>query len=335
MSGHAEDIASEIEKARTERTEWEVYARKREEADRRHRELCERIRHAVNGVLTWLQAAIAQGRSLESDEFIPEWARLWIELGRVLRECDPLMRGKIGDFLCKLRAVEVRPFNTLASLLLLSQEGRPEEVACQLAALHSEPATRRFVELLRWVYDGLTDLAPSPELLPSWVSFADMQTVNGALWNNTFGPPSLGLGASSPVPVAVTENKALVDGQLFGGLDNAEEEHSAGTRAPKCESNPLPPARHSSDFRSVHWFGTDFTFSPTQAACVKVLWREWDNGTPEIGQDTVLSEVEAAGKRLIDVFRDRNSESGYHTAWGKMIVPASTRGSFRLSSPKK
>jgi hypothetical protein len=98
-----------------------------------------------------------------------------------------------------------------------------------------------------------------------------------------------------------------------------------------------PEARHSTDYRSVVWFGTSYYFTPTQAACVKVLWREWANGTPEVGEDTVLEdhEVEADAKRLIDVFRDRKSPARYHPAWGSMIVPGSTKGAYRLNPPEK
>jgi hypothetical protein len=100
---------------------------------------------------------------------------------------------------------------------------------------------------------------------------------------------------------------------------------------------PASQARHSSDFRSVAWFGVSYSFTATQAACVKVLWREWDNGTPEIGEDATLEdpEVEADAKRLIDVFRDRRSSTGYHPAWGSMIVQGSTKGAYRLNPPEK
>jgi hypothetical protein len=106
----------------------------------------------------------------------------------------------------------------------------------------------------------------------------------------------------------------------------------AGAKAPAL---PARPARHSDDFRSVHWYGADYTFTPSQAACVKVLWRNWDNGTPEVGEDTVLTDVEvdAQAKRLIDLFRDRKSESRYHLAWGTMIVQG-RKGAYRLNPPE-
>jgi len=84
-----------------------------------------------------------------------------------------------------------------------------------------------------------------------------------------------------------------------------------------------PDARHSLDFRSVHWFGRDFTFTPNQAACVGVLWKAWANRTPEVGDQTILTEAECVSERLVDVFK-------HNPAWGTMIVDGSTKGSSRL-----
>jgi hypothetical protein len=82
------------------------------------------------------------------------------------------------------------------------------------------------------------------------------------------------------------------------------------------------------DFRSVHWFGNNHSFTRTQAACVKVLWAAWENGTPELDQQTVLTapEVDSESKRLADLFKD-------HPAWGTMLVQGKTAGSYRLAPP--
>jgi hypothetical protein len=85
-------------------------------------------------------------------------------------------------------------------------------------------------------------------------------------------------------------------------------------------------ARHSPDFRSVNWFGRRYSFTPIQTACVKELWEVWKNATPEVGQAYVLEKAEADSARLSDVFKN-------HPAWGKMIVPGSVRGTFRLQPP--
>lgn len=98
-------------------------------------------------------------------------------------------------------------------------------------------------------------------------------------------------------------------------------------------------ARHAPDFRSVFWFGKTYTFTPKQAACVKLLWEAWENKTPDVGQTTILAGAEDAldarglgeqltrGARFVDVFK----QSG---AWQKMIVPGQKKGTVRLQEPR-
>jgi hypothetical protein len=92
------------------------------------------------------------------------------------------------------------------------------------------------------------------------------------------------------------------------------------------KTTTLSPCRHGPDFRSAHWFGEDFTFTPMQAACVAILWNAWENGTPEVGNDTLMVQVGAETKRIDHLFRD-------HPAWGTMIRPGSTKGATRLCEP--
>jgi putative restriction endonuclease len=98
-----------------------------------------------------------------------------------------------------------------------------------------------------------------------------------------------------------------------------------------CPLQPSPDAteaRHSPDFRSVRWFGTLFTFTPVQAACVQILWETWTHDPPEVGQHYILENVGAESTKLSDVFKGR-------PAWGTMIRPGSTRGAFRLEQPRR
>lgn len=95
--------------------------------------------------------------------------------------------------------------------------------------------------------------------------------------------------------------------------------------APPPSINGHAGARHSPDFRSVYWFGTDYTFSPTQAAVVHALWEAWDDGVPAVGNETLTEAAGSDGGRVRDLFRD-------HPAWGAMIVPAG-KGSYRLQEP--
>jgi hypothetical protein len=88
-------------------------------------------------------------------------------------------------------------------------------------------------------------------------------------------------------------------------------------------------AAHSPDFRSVYWFGAEYTFTTAQAACVKVLWENWQRKTPVLAELTILDSAGLSGDRLRDVFN-----KGKHPAWETMIVAAS-KGAFRLVEPMK
>lgn len=82
---------------------------------------------------------------------------------------------------------------------------------------------------------------------------------------------------------------------------------------------------HSADFRSVIWHGQPYSFTPTQAAIVKQLWAAHQNGTPELGGQTLLEGADSQSGDLSQLFHR-------HRAWGSMIVPGGTRGSYRHSA---
>ena len=84
---------------------------------------------------------------------------------------------------------------------------------------------------------------------------------------------------------------------------------------------------HSTDFQSVLWFGEEYKFTPTQAACVRLFWEHWEQRTPVIGEQTILELVDASGGRLRDVF-----SKGKHPAWKTFITPAG-KGAFQLAKP--
>jgi hypothetical protein len=94
-----------------------------------------------------------------------------------------------------------------------------------------------------------------------------------------------------------------------------------GGRPNECQ------ARHSEDFSSVYWYGEHYSFSRLQARCVKVLWEAWTNGTPELHQATILDEAGSLRdqQRLAVIFRP-------HSAWRRMIVPGSRKGTFKLQT---
>jgi hypothetical protein len=101
-------------------------------------------------------------------------------------------------------------------------------------------------------------------------------------------------------------------------------------RDPPPTPGPVPATptgfpRHSADYRSVHWFGADYTFTPTQAAVIRQLWEAWEDGTPGLGQETLLEGAGSTGDRLRDVFRGS-------PAWGTLVVPLG-KGLFALAPP--
>jgi hypothetical protein len=101
--------------------------------------------------------------------------------------------------------------------------------------------------------------------------------------------------------------------------------------APPGAQDPLPSRRHSVDFRSVVWDGTDYTFSPNQAAVIGQLWQAWEKGVPDLSQACLLEgtdEGNVNAERLRDVFRRSGIQ---HPAWGALIVRGNGKGIFRLN----
>jgi ketosteroid isomerase-like protein len=132
---------------------------------------------------------------------------------------------------------------------------------------------------------------------------------------------------------------------VMNNYDDFPEEIKIRTRNGKKISLPVPasfhrksaPAaptkptcRHSEDYRSVHWMGTQYQFSERQAAVVQRLWEAWEDGTPELSTATLLEAAESDCDRLRDLFR---SSSGNHPAWPVMFQSGSRRGTYRLSLP--
>ncbi len=100
--------------------------------------------------------------------------------------------------------------------------------------------------------------------------------------------------------------------------------HAVATRQEMAPGDDDRDTAHAVDFRSVKWFGQGHVFTATQAACIKVLWEHWEQGTPAVGEQTILELAGAGGERLRDVF-----DKGKHPAWNSMIIEA-RKGAFRL-----
>jgi hypothetical protein len=78
--------------------------------------------------------------------------------------------------------------------------------------------------------------------------------------------------------------------------------------------------RHSEDFTQVEWYGTPYRFTLRQAACVRVLWKEWEGTRFGLHEKTIGERIDTSNfdYRLRDTFRVKGKSP--HPAWGEMIV---------------
>src|SRR5215207_2323955 len=96
----------------------------------------------------------------------------------------------------------------------------------------------------------------------------------------------------------------------------------AGT--PEGQPARSAAATHSSDFRSVLWFGVRYSFTPNQAKIIRVLWLAWEERTLDIGREMLIQAAGCKTKRMNIIFRG-------HRAWKTLIVQGELRGTYRLA----
>lgn len=88
---------------------------------------------------------------------------------------------------------------------------------------------------------------------------------------------------------------------------------------------------HSADFRSVVWFGTNYSFTPNQAKCINVLWNAFETGMAEFSKNEILNRADLNSDRLVNVFKVHSGKR--HPAWKTMICPGETKGTYCLKEP--
>jgi hypothetical protein len=81
---------------------------------------------------------------------------------------------------------------------------------------------------------------------------------------------------------------------------------------------------YSHDFRSIRWRGRSFKLSKRQADVVRLLYRAYENGIPEMSDRVICAELQTPGSRLRDTFRKSK-------AWGTLILKGSRPGMHRLN----
>ena len=87
---------------------------------------------------------------------------------------------------------------------------------------------------------------------------------------------------------------------------------------------PVPGFRLSDDGRSANLHDRTFGLTTQQTQVVEMLLDAYLNRTPDLGQAYILERIGSTSEELRDTFRGND-------AWGALIVPGSTRGTFRLN----
>lgn len=101
-----------------------------------------------------------------------------------------------------------------------------------------------------------------------------------------------------------------------------------GQKPPEKGKDETQKRTHSIDFSSVVWNGKPYSFTPSQATAVGLLWAEYEKGTWILREKTIGEKVNDG----IENYRLRQTfENGKHPAWGTFIIPGSTKGTFRLA----
>ena len=125
-----------------------------------------------------------------------------------------------------------------------------------------------------------------------------------------------------------------VQGVLATVLRWADAEKKAQAEGGQPEAGGLAEhnkdVAHSVDFRSLRWFGERYSFTPSQAPVVRVLYEHWKNGTLDVGGEALLMAVdpEAPPARLSALFLE-------HPAWNSLIVPGGSKGTYRFAEPEE
>jgi len=137
------------------------------------------------------------------------------------------------------------------------------------------------------------------------------------------------------------ENFARLEQWFLTTTNATKKEIARLSSTPPAGAPPKAEPRHSVDFISVDWYGTNYQFTKKQADAVRMLWEHWENGTPSLSEGTIGETVSGGDHfRLRDLFRtvdvkakiSKKQSMRQHPAWGKMIVPCG-KGVFKLNPP--
>ena len=122
--------------------------------------------------------------------------------------------------------------------------------------------------------------------------------------------------------------------QVSTSLPNSDRETigrgAIAQQNPEVSAQGIPPItdfKHSPDFRTVALNGRSYKLTSKQAQVIELLYKAYENGTPELGQAYILEQLGERGNRLRDTFK-RNPE-----AWQALVARGVRRGCYRLNLP--
>jgi hypothetical protein len=114
--------------------------------------------------------------------------------------------------------------------------------------------------------------------------------------------------------------------------DNALAVKQKGSRSISEGAAATPEAtmpKHSTDFTSVTWYGTEYAFAlGVQSSAVRALWEEWTESGLGLHQNTIRNAIDAERDnfRMDTAFRN-------HPAFGTMIQRCGD-GRYKLAPPR-
>jgi hypothetical protein len=125
--------------------------------------------------------------------------------------------------------------------------------------------------------------------------------------------------------IAIANSKTVRVGGAYGTAVDSQTRFQPN--GPGVRPDPAA-ATHSTDFTTVTWYGTEYTFAlGVQSAAVKALWEEWQKTGLGLHQSTICKAVDAER----DSFRMDKAFRG-NRALGTMIRSVGD-GKYRLMKP--
>lgn len=168
------------------------------------------------------------------------------------------------------------------------------------------------------------------ELHKAWIDHEQPATFGLPYFSPSIIPATSEAESSAPEMVRSTRPLRELAERFSSAIERLEKLTLGPPPRKGTGTGVSPLVSHSVDFRSITFGGETFSFSPNQAAAMRVLYENWDRGAPEVADETVLFAIdaEAPPARLRDVFRG-------HPAWDTLIVAGATKGSRKLAIPTK